>query len=245
MRHKQRTPDQMLQLAEQAWILRQQGYSMREVASELDMDVVQVHRLVVRARAAVYANLSEDFLAEKKRQSASLDNVIDEAMQEWERSREEAGTERTVTKETAVNADGKRVSLTPSEIKSATDLLTGFDPESAPGLFDADDNSERAHIVAAHTADHFQKRLAEIREDAANDSAARVVETTSTKTREWQCGDPRYLKLVVEAEAAKRAIWGIDAPKQTDLTSGGKSVTVVAINVLPSLPDDEDMGADK
>lgn len=41
--------------------------------------------------------------------------------------------------------------------------------------------------------------------------------TTSTKT---QTGDPQLLAQAISALAAVRAIWGLDAPKRTDLTSG-------------------------
>jgi hypothetical protein len=221
-----------------AWELRQAGKSFREIADELGCAVGWAFRLTGKARAALYDTLADELLDEKKRATAALDLVIEEAIQEWERSRDNIESDRTVVKETAVDADGKRVSLTASEASEITDILKGFDPESAPGLFDAEDSAERAQIVANHTADHLQKRLRDLRKEKDGSIAARITETARTQTTEGRLGDPRYLKLIVEAEAAKRAIWGIDAPKKQDVTSNGKTIGVIGYEIVPPRPRD-------
>lgn len=71
---------------------------------------------------------------------------------------------------------------------------------------------------------------------------ARSLGSGSTQTRQM-FGDPRYIDQLRGILKDIRGVWGLEAPKQVDANIQGNFV--VAINVLPSLPDDEDMGADK
>lgn len=49
-----------------------------------------------------------------------------------------------------------------------------------------------------------------------------------TKTTEGQSGNPALLEKAMSALAAIRAIWGLDAPKKTDVTSGGEPFKIYA-----------------
>jgi hypothetical protein len=60
-----------------------------------------------------------------------------------------------------------------------------------------------------------------------------AVKETTTFTSEGQCGDPRMLEKAINALADIRSIWGLDAPKKTDVTSGGEAVGVIGYRIAP------------
>lgn len=50
------------------------------------------------------------------------------------------------------------------------------------------------------------------------------IKQTITKTTEYQAGDPRFLDQARGALADIRDIWGLEAPKKKDITSGGAAL---------------------
>lgn len=54
------------------------------------------------------------------------------------------------------------------------------------------------------------------------DQGTERVETT--REQKGQCGDPAFLRTAMEAMAEQRKILGLNAPRQWDVTSGGKPI---------------------
>lgn len=54
-----------------------------------------------------------------------------------------------------------------------------------------------------------------------------AVETTTTVERKGQSGNPALLGAALKAMEGVRSLWGLDAPKKTDLTSDGERLTAV------------------
>lgn len=71
---------------------------------------------------------------------------------------------------------------------------------------------------------------------------ARSLGSGSTQTRQM-FGDPRYIDQLRGILADIRKIWGMDAPKQIDATSGGKPFAIIGYEMLPiPAEDNEDAG---
>jgi hypothetical protein len=57
------------------------------------------------------------------------------------------------------------------------------------------------------------------------------------RVRKGQTGDPRHLDNAMKALTDIRAIWGIEAPKKSDVMSGGQRFPFTVIEVVrPALP---------
>jgi predicted transcriptional regulator len=68
---------------------------------------------------------------------------------------------------------------------------------------------------------------------------------TTTRTSEGQSGDPRFLAEARNALSEIRDIWGLNAPKKTDVLSGGQTLTAIGYRITPpemSAPDDDGTG---
>lgn len=56
------------------------------------------------------------------------------------------------------------------------------------------------------------------------------------KVTKGQTGNPALLAQAIAALAAQRSIWGAEAPKKTDVTSGGQRVPIQVIEVVRAEP---------
>lgn len=182
--------EQRQQLEEDAWRLRVKGWLISRIAEHLGVDKSTISRALDR----VEKRLAKEFAAQaeviKARQTAQLEHIHAAAMEQWERSTEDAELTRTVTK-----------------------------------------------TLAKTTSDY----------DPANDEPLEkeVVEETVTSERRGQSGNPALLAQAREALADIRAIWGLDAPKKADITSGGEPFKVYLFDpdqdedACPPTPDPE------
>lgn len=143
----------------QAWELRQRCWTEQRIADEIGVHVATVSRMLDRVERRLAAQLQEQALPIKARQTAVLERVAAEALAAWERSQQDAELVR-VTEKWVVPKDG---------------------------------------------ADPYQV-------------------SDKTTERRGQAGDPALLAAAMKALADVREIWGLDAPKRTDLTSGGESL---------------------
>ena len=143
----------------------------------------------------------------KLEQSARLDCVIEHALSAYERSGHTA-LETTVTVEQSLapphptNAPrrGQRPpALPPSDNeRDRAPLGLDYDPYENP------DNVPAAPAPPAHVLQLAVDKV--------------------TTTRIQQHPNPTYLKIAMEAQAHQREIWGLNAPKRTDVTSNNQPI---------------------
>lgn len=162
----------------------------------------------------------------KARQTAQLEHIAEEAMEGWERSKEDAETERVVT---------KALGTKPGEKVPVPEPAGGAE---VPGMYlDAQTGEEVDRETAAQrVADAAVQRA---RGEVGN---LTVVEQTTTSERKGQAGDPRMLAEARGALADIRNIWGLDAPKKGELSGpNGAPIPVSvedAINRVYGQPED-------
>lgn len=179
--------------------------------------------MLKRVEERLAKELVEQAAEIKARQTAQHEHIAMEAMEAWEKSKEDGVTVKSNEKEKGVQGGEL------SEAERA-ELLDDFDPEAIPFLYYDQDNNdtsseERAQKIAEATAAHISAKL------KARGTVA--VERTKTEERRYQCGDPRFLDQAQKALASIRDIWGLDAPKKQE-HSGGISVTAVTgYDILP------------
>lgn len=194
-----------------AWLLRCKCWTEQRIADELGVDVSTVCRMLKRKAEQLALELAQAASAMKAQQSAAHEQIAMEAMEAWEASKEDAVTVKSNEKERGVQKN-----LTAGQ---AEELLSDFDPESIPGLYDDEISSEeRAQLIAEATAAHIAGK--------SKGRAVLTTEKTRTEERRYQVGDPRFLDQAQKAMAAIREIWGLDAPKKQE-HSGGIGVTAV------------------
>jgi hypothetical protein len=107
-----------------AWELRQQGWSLRRIAAEIGLGHSGVFAILRRVEKRVLAKLNADVEAEKARQFAVLDHILDEALQAWERSRE---PDKSITRKVGTNALGAM-----DPVPGEPVLLTSRDSDGDP-----------------------------------------------------------------------------------------------------------------
>jgi hypothetical protein len=154
-----------------AWDLSRQCWTQERIAEELGIDQSAVSLALRRVERRALEQLSECVLEVKARQTFQLENIANEAMDAWERSKLDAEATETTEEETVLEGAG----------------------------------------------------------------GGQEIPATNRKTkrsRKGQTGDPRHLDNVMKALAEIRTIWGVEAPKRADLTSGGKSVPIQIIEVV-------------
>ena len=134
----------------EAWRLRTvERLTEPEIAGRLGVSQSTVSRMLRRVEKRLAREFAEQAERVKARQAALLDHVVSEALAGWERSTDDAVTERSVS-------DGEK--------------------------------------------------------------------TTTTTERRGQAGAPSFLAECRAALADIRAIYGLDAPKKQDLTTGGQPI---------------------
>lgn len=92
---KEETRDQ----ESRAWQLRCQGWTTYRIAAEIGITQSAVWKMLRRVEQRVLAGLKDSVVRMKATQTAQLENLLDEALQAWEKSKEPAQsvTKRTVT----------------------------------------------------------------------------------------------------------------------------------------------------
>lgn len=96
-RQRKVKPEQAREHERRAWELRCRGWTQPRIARELGLDDSAVCRILKRVSARVLAELKDSVERVKAEQTETLQHVIDEALQAWERSK---GTRKTVTRQT-------------------------------------------------------------------------------------------------------------------------------------------------
>ncbi len=83
-------PEVTKQREVRAWELRQKGWTQERIAAELGVDQATVSRALKRTRKQVQKALEDRAEQEALIQLAQLDHVQAEAMEQWERSKQDA-----------------------------------------------------------------------------------------------------------------------------------------------------------
>lgn len=92
----------------EAWRLRQQGWTQQRIADRLEVTHQAVDVMLFRIEKRLAAEFREHAEEMKARQTAVLEQVMDEALEQWRRSTEDAVTEVTVKgKVTGKSGKGK------------------------------------------------------------------------------------------------------------------------------------------
>lgn len=211
-----------------AWRMRVRGFTEQRIADELGVSQPAVHLMLERAEKAQLGEMVGEALPIKRRQTAQLEYLQEEAMLAWERSKLNAETERTVEKSIAP----KRTELEPQPqggalVRTRRGPLEDFDPECEGAYLDDEgegvEPEERARVIAQNA---IEKALAHL--DAEGGPV--LVERTTTSISVCQSGDPRHLDIARKAMADIRGIWGIDAPQKQQV--GGDPDAPLRINVV-------------
>lgn len=148
----------------EAWRLRVQGWTQGKIAAELNVTQQSVSEMLQKIEARLAEQFTAEALEIKARQTAQLEAVYEEAMEQWRRSCQDLQREQVVSGRVKVTEMG--------------------------GVYNLPDQH--------------------------------------TTTVEGQSGNPALLEKAMKALADIRAIWGLDAPKKTDVTSGGEPFKVYA-----------------
>lgn len=80
----------------EAWRLRQQGWTQQRIADRLEVTHQAVDVMLFRIEKRLAAEFREHAEEMKARQTAVLEQVMEEALEQWRRSTEDAVTEVTV-----------------------------------------------------------------------------------------------------------------------------------------------------
>jgi predicted transcriptional regulator len=80
----------------EAWRLRQQGWTQQRIADRLEVTHQAVDVMLSRIEKRLAAEFREQAEQMKGRQTAVLEQILDEALEQWRRSTEDAVTEVTV-----------------------------------------------------------------------------------------------------------------------------------------------------
>jgi transposase len=216
-----------------AWELRQKGWSHRRIAAELGIDDSTVTKALQRVTKRALIDLKDKVEEMKTEQTFQLDHIQDEAMQAWERSKEDAELSRTVTKK--IGATPKKEGLEKAAIeRQSPDAENADDADRTdwerPGMYLAPDGEET-------TEEERRRLLAE--KEAADNSPLTVIEERTTGERKGQVGDPRFLEQAQKAMDAKRAIWGIESPRKQEL-SGPSGGPIKVKEVVVRLTDEDE-----
>lgn len=91
-----------------AWELRQKGWKEQRIADELEVNVSSVSRMLKRVESRLAKEFTESAARIKARQTAQLEHIHEEALEQWERSCLDAEITRTVTKRVESKPKGRR-----------------------------------------------------------------------------------------------------------------------------------------
>lgn len=208
----------------EAWRLRLRGYTARGIAEKMGVSHQAVLKMLERQEKALKEELVTEALPVKLLQTAQLQQIQQEAIEAWDRSKEDAQTERIVEKAIAP----KRIEMESQPQGGALvrqrrgDLPDDFDPEGEGNYLDGDgeeiDAEERARRIA-------ERAVEAARGEDPDDLGPMLIERTTTSITIGQAGDPRFLQTAMKAMEDIRKIWGLDAPVKQEI-SGGLDVVV-------------------
>lgn len=192
----------------EAWQLRtRKGWSIYRIAEKIGVTPQAVSLMLKRVGVKIHKQLAATLEAQKAEQAGLIDSLIENAFDGWERSQEDAVTEKTREKAVAIKPDTGKVKRRDGGRDEDED---DYDAEGdEPGLY-LDKNGDEV------PAEERARKIAAAALDKANgnaEEAARIIETITAQDRKGQVGDPRFIQAALAALAAKRAIWGLDAPK--------------------------------
>lgn len=89
-------PDQVARERERiAWSLRQRCWTEARIAAELGVSQPAVSKILARVEKRLLARLTKRADRVKARQTAQLEHITNEAMTEWERSKQDSETVKT------------------------------------------------------------------------------------------------------------------------------------------------------
>jgi predicted DNA-binding protein YlxM (UPF0122 family) len=88
-------PDQRAELEREAWALRVQGWTLRRIADQLGVCHQAVHAACSRVEKRLHAQFSKRTEQVKSRQTAQLEHLIHDVLDEWRRSKLDAETVKT------------------------------------------------------------------------------------------------------------------------------------------------------
>jgi predicted transcriptional regulator len=208
-----------------AWDLRCKGWTEQRIADKLGVTRMAVSKILKRVSTRRYKELAAAVEEQKVVQTEQLDHILGEALDAWERSKESAEKTRT-----------KSLGAKPEENKPPVQAAQGEDgrdheePEERPGMYLNDDGEEvdeeeRAKVLAA----------VNLKPDG---SIMTIVERVDEVRH--QVGDPRFLKAAMEAQEAKRQIWGLDAPKRAEVSGiGGGPIKITEVVVELATGDEK------
>lgn len=223
---------QQRSLVEQnAWILRTKGYTIRRIAEMLSRPVEEgglgfeiSHTAVNDALDRIEDQLSQKLEAQaakiKARQFAQLEIVQEMAMDGYLRSVENAEQTRT-----------KRSGVKNTDSEETTSSL----PAESPGMY----------LHPSNDGEGWEETtpgdMALILKDGQSGTADFLPIVEEIKQVKGQAGDPRFLAEMRNAMKDQRAIYGLEAPRQQDITSGGEKITAIGYEIIaPAISPDED-----
>ncbi|WP_395089304.1 hypothetical protein [Armatimonas sp.] len=218
------------------WEMRRQGYTTYTIAAKFGVSQQAVSKAMLAMEENLYKVLAAQAAPMKASQTAQLEANLERSLLEWEKSKDVGRTEREVEKTLGKPKESQEGQAHGGSLKrSQREELKGewddVDLEAIPGLYydpETDEETlpeERPKIIAAYL-------LSEIKRKALESTEA-LLERTLTTTRQWQCGDPRYLAEIRASLADIRKIWGLDAPvKQEIAGAGGGPVNIAFTDSL-------------
>jgi|GEM_PF-6436713 len=202
-----RNKQELLERETRAWSLRCRGWTEQAIAEDLGLTQQAVSAILKRVAGRKYAALEESVKEQKVTQLEQLDYLQHQAMEGWERSIEDAETERTRTKRLGVSDKRGGGRGRPDEDEDEDAEVSGM-------YLDEDgeevSSEERARMIARAAVERAR--------GDAEDPLLSVVEEVTVKESKGQAGDPRFLEQAQRALAAKREILGINAPKKQEVS---------------------------
>lgn len=119
-RHRQRTADRKME----AWRLRVQGWTQARIADELKMTQQAVSQLLKKTETELAAEFLGEAAEIKARQTAQLEAVYEEAMDQWRRSCEDAERNQVVSGRVKATDMGLTIDL-PDLVTKTTEGQSG------------------------------------------------------------------------------------------------------------------------
>ncbi len=162
-----------------AWELRQQGWSSGRIASELGVARSTVWKMLARVDRRALAQFEDQVMRQKVEQTEQLQQIVDEALQAWERSKQDVEMGTTTTGRAHVSRGGNVVDLpdlavtqrrpqngNPAFLAQALRALSGMREIwglNAPRQreLDGKDRSSPASLFADLSDEELERRIAE------------------------------------------------------------------------------------
>jgi transposase len=226
------------------WELRRQGYTLEYIAARFDVSFQAVSKAMAAMEQKLYEVLAKEAAPIKARQTAILEANLERALLEWERSKENAETERIVEKtlgktETSEEPQPHGGALLRRRTQNLREEIDEIDLEGIPGYFyDKDGEEVPSELRPRIVADFLLKKMEQ------GGDVDGLIERTVTRTSDGRCGDPRFLAEIRAALSDIRKIWGLDAPTKQELTGkDGNPISVFFADSLSRVYGSESEGA--